>query len=110
MLARRADGDPIEWLQSAEKFPKLADAISPISYVRSGVPPTISLHAISDPEIPHAQAAKLHARLRAGNVRNELVTLQSNGHLTPEHPALELSRAYDRIFEFLRGSGVLHGR
>lgn len=110
ILARRAEGDPIEWLQSAEKAPKLAEAISPISYARSGVPPTISVHAISDPEIPHAQAAKLHARLRAGNVRNELVTLQSDGHLTPEHPQSELSRAYVRVFEFLRRSGVLHGR
>ena len=110
MLARRADGEPIEWLQSAEKAPELADAISPISYARAGMPPTVSVHAIADPEIPHAQAAKLHARLRAGGVQNELVTLQSDGHLTPEHPPSELSRAYVRVFKFLRQSGVFHGR
>lgn len=110
MFAREAAGEPIEWLQSAKRVPKLAEAISPISYAGSGVAPTISVHAIADPEIPHAQAAKLHAKLRIAGVRNELVTLQSDGHLTPEHPPRELDRGYARVFEFLRRSGVLKSR
>ncbi len=107
MLARLADGDPIKWLQPAEKASNLADVISPLSHVRSGAPPTISVHAIADPEVPHSQASKLHAQLESADILNELVTLQSEGHLTPQHPPSELARAYDRVFSFLCRSGVL---
>jgi acetyl esterase/lipase len=110
MLQRLADRDPIKWLRPAEKVPALATAVSPSSHVRSGLPPTISVHAISDPEIPHAQAAKLHDQLRTANVHNELVTIQSDGHLTRQHPASEVARAYDRVFAFLSRSGVLARR
>lgn len=110
MSARLADGDPIKWLRPAEKTPALADAVSPISYARAGRPPTLSVHAIGDPEVPHSQAAKLHARLQTVDVPNELVTLQSNGHLTPQHPPSEVARAYARVFRFLCRSGVLTKR
>lgn len=107
MFQRLADHDPIKWLRPAEKTTALADAVSPISYVRPGVPTTISVHAIGDPEIPHAQAAKLHDQLRAADVSNELVTIQSGGHLTRQHPASEIARAYDRVFAFLSRSGLM---
>ena len=107
MFARLKDGELIEWLQPAQRAPQLADAISPIQWARRGRPPTISVHAMSDPEVPHSQAARLHKGLRAAKVLNELVTLQSEGHLTPEHPPLEVARAYKRVFSFLVRSGVL---
>lgn len=110
MFQRLADGAPIDWLQAAVKTPSLADAISPIAHARKGVPPTISLHAAGDPEVPHSQATKLHRTLSSVNVLNELVTLQSQGHFTSEHPPLEVARAYDLVFKFLSRSGVLTGK
>jgi len=107
MFARLKDGEPIKWLQPAQKAPGLAAAISPIHWARRGTPPTISVHAMADPEVPHTQAARLHKRLRAAKVPNELVTLQSGGHLTPQHPPSEVARAYQRVFSFLGRSGVL---
>jgi acetyl esterase/lipase len=107
MFQRLADGAPIDWLQTAAKAPSLADVISPIVHARKGVPPTISLHAAGDPEVPHSQAANLHQKLSSANVLNELVTLQRQGHLTPEHPPSEVARAYDRVFRFLGQSGVM---
>lgn len=107
MFARLKDGEPIKWLQPAQNAPGLAEAISPIRWTRAGRPPTISVHAMADPEVPHTQAARLHKALRAAKVLNELVTLQSEGHLTPEHPPLEVVRAYKRVFSFLVRSGVL---
>ncbi len=107
MFARLKDGEPIKWLQPAQKAPGLADSISPIHWARRGRPPTISVHAMADPEIPHSQAVRLHKGLRAAKVPNELVTLQSRGHLTPQHPRSEVTRAYERVFSFLSRFGVL---
>lgn len=109
MFQRLSDRDPIKWLRPAENAPALADTVSPISYVLAGAPATVSVHAIGDPEIPHAQAAKLHEQLQAADISNELVTIQSDGHLTRQHPPSEIARAYDRVFAFLSRSGVMVG-
>lgn len=99
---RRADGDPIRWLEDAKEPLATARRLSPASHIRPGLPPTISLHAIADPEVPHAQAEDLHRALAKAGVRQELVTIQSSGHLTRDHPAAEVERAYQRIWRFLR--------
>lgn len=99
---RRADGDPIEWLEDAEDPLATAQRLSPGEHIRRDLPSTISLHAIGDPEIPYSHARDLHRALANAGVRQELVTIRSSGHLTRDHPPAEVERAYQRIWRFLR--------
>ena len=101
VVRRRGDGDPIRWLEDAKDPLATAHRLSPVEHVRRDLPATISLHAVGDPEVPHSHARNLHRALAKVGVRQELVTIQSNGHLTKEHPAAEVERAYQRIWRFL---------
>ena len=99
---RREDGDPIAWLEDAKDPLAAARHLSPVRHVRPDLPATISLHAAADPEVPHSHATCLHRALARAGVRQELVTMQSSGHLTKDHPAAEVERAYRQIWRFLR--------
>ncbi len=99
---RREDGEPISWLENSAQPVRMARQLSPVAHIRRGLPPTISVHAIADPEIPHAEAVKFHRSLARRSVRQELVTIRSSGHLTKDHPPDEVERAYQRVWQFLR--------
>ena len=102
LLRRRlSDGDPVRWLEDAEDPLRTARLLSPVRHVRPTVPPTLSVHATRDPEIPYAEAGALHHALRRRGVRQELVALDSSGHMTTDHPQVEVERAYQRIWRFL---------
>lgn len=104
---RRDDGDSIPWLENTEDPLRMARQLSPAAHVRRCLPPTISVHAVADPEIPHAEAVRFHSSLSKRGVRQELVTIRSSGHLTKEHPPEEVARAYQRVWQFL--AAVLRG-
>ncbi|MFT3788075.1 MAG: alpha/beta hydrolase [Tepidisphaeraceae bacterium] len=55
-------------------------AVSPINYVRHGLPPVLLLNGTADKSVPHAQSAHLHQRLSDMNVRSDLVSLEGAEH------------------------------
>jgi acetyl esterase/lipase len=90
----------IEWFGSMSNREALAKALSPISYVRPGLPPIITIHGDNDAIVPYSQALRLHAALNKAGVPNELVTIRGGGH--DGFSRQELMDSFVKIKEFLR--------
>jgi acetyl esterase/lipase len=95
----------VAWLGSQKNRNKMARRVSPLTYVRAGLPPIISVHADKDPTVPYSQAVRLHRALDKARVPNQLVTIhgEKHGHYAPEDDVV----AYREIQAFLAKRGVV---
>jgi len=89
----------VRWLGSQPDMAEIAERVSPMSYVRSDLPPVITIHGDADPTVPYNHAVQLHRSLDRAEVTNELVTVPNGGH--GGFPANEMLRIYGSIFSFL---------
>jgi dipeptidyl aminopeptidase/acylaminoacyl peptidase len=82
----------------------LARRLSPLTYVRAGLPPILSIHGDADPTVPYQEAVRLHAALAKAGTRNQLLTIPGGKHggFTPE----ERTNIYGVIREFLVKNGL----
>jgi len=69
----------IGWLGDKQSE-MVAEMVSPLTYVRAGVPPIISIHGDSDPGVPYAQKVRFHEELERVGATHELVTIKGGGH------------------------------
>jgi acetyl esterase/lipase len=83
---------------------ELAKRVSPLTHVRAGLPPILTVHGDADPTVPYPEAVALHAALAKVNVPNQLVTIKGGKHggFTPE----ERDHIYLTIREFLGKNGL----
>lgn len=95
----------IEWFGSMSNQKELAQQLSPISYVRAGLPPIITIHGDEDDIVPYTQAVRLHAALDKAGVPNQLVTIRGGKHGGFNRKVLVSSFA--TIREFLRKYNIL---
>lgn len=70
----------VRWLRGAPAVEDFARRLSPLTWVRKGLPPVLTLHGDADQIVPHEQAAKLHAALDRAGVPNQLVTIPGGAH------------------------------
>src|SRR5712671_5884150 len=70
----------VQWLGNQPNRAELAKASSPLTYVRAGVPPTISIHGDADPLVPYTHSVRLQEALQKAGVAHELVTVPGGGH------------------------------
>jgi len=84
---------------------ELAKKLSPLTYVRTGLPPIISIHGDADRTVPYPEAVRLHEALAKINVPNQLVTIPGGGH--GGFSAEERVKTYVTIREFLTKNGVM---
>ena len=84
---------------------ELARKVSPLTYVRAGLPPIITIHGDADRTVPYPEAVRLHEALAKVNVPNQLVTVPMGGH--GNFTAEERLKVYTTIREFLTKNGVL---
>ena len=89
----------VRWFGSNPNRQELAQMLSPIRYVRAGLPPIITIHGDQDPRIPHTQAVRLHEGLDRVGVPNQLVTIPGGGH--GGFPPDEMRRSHEAIRAFL---------
>ena len=89
----------VQWFGSNPNRRELATFLSPLSYVREGVPPVITIHGDADPRIPHTQAIRLHQGLDRVGVANQLVTIPGGGH--GGFPPDEMVKSHKAIRAFL---------
>ncbi len=68
------------WLGGVRGREDLARRLSPITYVRPGVPPVFTAHGSADPTVPYGQAVRFHAALTAAGVPNQLWTVAGGKH------------------------------
>lgn len=95
----------IEWFGSMSKRDELAKLLSPLTYVRPGLPPIISIHGDSDNIVPYTQAVRLHAALEKAGVVNRLFTIHGGKH--DGFNRQELISSFDAIKEFLLKNHIL---
>ncbi len=95
----------MEWLGSQDGRAELARQLSPITHVRAGLPPIITIQGDGDDVAPYSQAVRLHAALDKAGVPNQLVTIKGRKH--DGFNRQELVSSYAAIREFLRKNGVL---
>jgi len=69
-----------QWIGNQPNRVDIAKAASPLTYVRAGVPPTISVHGDADPLVPYAHSVRLQEALQKAGVAHELVTISGGGH------------------------------
>ena len=93
------------WMGSQADQLAIAKRVSPLTYVRAGLPPVISIHGSEDSVVPYEHSVRLHRALTAAGVPNELVTINGGGH--GQFKDSEVEDAYERIRAFLRARGLL---
>lgn len=73
-------GFALSWFGSLPGRDEIARQISPLTYVRPGLPSVLTIHGDADPLVPYAQAVRLHHALTGAGVDNQLLTIQAGGH------------------------------
>jgi acetyl esterase/lipase len=94
----------LQWVGSATNRDALAKSVSPLTYVRSDLPPILSIQGDADPIVPYSQNVRLRDALTKAGVANELFTIPGGGH--GNFKADERTRAYAKIREFLAKNGL----
>ena len=93
-----------QWMGSLPNREEIARRVSPLTYIRPGLPPIMTIHGDADTTVPYEQAVRLHAALDKANIPNRFLTIPGgkHGNFTPE----ERTRIYEAIREFLAKNGL----
>ena len=70
----------VTWLGGMPNRETVARRASPLTYVRSGLPPILTIHGDADTVVPYVHATRLHKALDKKNVPNELLTIPGGKH------------------------------
>jgi acetyl esterase/lipase len=94
----------VEWLGSAVDRQAIAKRLSPLEYVRSGLPAVLMIHGDADPTVPYQHSLRLKAALDKAGVPNRLHTVPGGHHggFTAEQNV----QVYGAIREFLKAQGL----
>ncbi len=98
----------VAWMGSKLDRMTLAKRVSPMTYVRAGLPPILTIHGDVDNIVPYRHALDLHAALNDAGVANRLHTVPGKGHgnFTPEEQQenFRVIRAF--LAEHVTGGGA----
>lgn len=97
----------VRWLGSLANAGEVAKRVSPLTYVRKGLPPVLTIHGDADPTVPYQHAVRLHQGLDKAGAPNQLLTIPGGKHggFTNE----ETVKIQKTIEAFLTKHGVLGG-
>ena len=91
----------VKWIGSQPDSTALITRVSPITYVRPGLPPVITVHGDTDPAAPYESAVRFHAALQKAGDVNQLVTIPGGMHGFHAFDDAQTRDAYAKIFAFL---------
>jgi acetyl esterase/lipase len=94
----------LSWVGSQPDAEEIAKRVSPLSYVRPGLPAILTIHGDQDKYVPYQHAVRLHAALEKAGVKNELMTMPGGGHggFTAEQDF----QMWEKIKQFLASVGI----
>ena len=93
----------VMWMGSQKNADEVAKSVSPLTYVRPGLPPVLTIHGDKDDVVPYSQATRLHEALEKAKVTNRLITI-NGGHGQFEQK--DYVRAYTEIWKFLKENKI----
>jgi acetyl esterase/lipase len=98
-------GYAVAWLGSRPNREEIAKRVSPLTYVRPGLPPILSIQGDADPTVPYSHSVRLQEALEKAGVPHQLVTIPGGKHggFSPE----ERTRIFVAIREFLAKNGIV---
>ena len=70
----------VTWMGSMPNRFEIAERVSPLTYVRDGLPPILTIHGDADPTVPYQHGIRLQEELTKAGVSNELHTVRGGGH------------------------------
>ena len=87
------------WMGSLPNAEEVAKSVSPLTYVRAGLPPIISIHGDKDSVVPYSHSVRLHEALKKTKSVEQLVTIEGGDHgmFTKE----QYTKGFDAIWKFL---------
>ncbi len=93
------------WIGSQPDPEKLAERVSPLTYVRKGLPPIFTVHGDNDELVPYTQAVRLNKALEKADVPHKFITIPGGHHggFTRD----QMTMIYGAIRDFLKQAGVL---
>ena len=89
----------VTWFGSMIDREEIARRVSPLTYVRSALPPILTIHGDADPTVPYQHGVRLRDALDKAGVPNRLVTVP--GGLHGGFSQSEMVRIYSEIRQFL---------
>lgn len=94
----------VQWLPEQPGRIDLAKRLSPLTYVRKGLPSILTVQGENDRTVPHEQGVRLTAALQQAGVDAEMMTVPgaAHGFNKGQWPAV-----HARIFDFLAKRGIL---
>ena len=94
----------VTWLGSLPNKDEIAKRVSPLTWVRPGLPPILTIHGDMDQLVPYDEAVRLHAALTKAGVTNQLLTIPGgrHGNFSPD----ERTKIFTTIHEFLATNGL----
>ena len=89
----------VAWLSSMPGKEEIARRVSPLTYVRSGLPPVLTIHGDADPTVPYTHALRFKEAMEKAGASDQLLTIPGGKHggFTVE----ERAKIYAAIKDFL---------
>lgn len=94
----------VRWLSGLPNPKETARRVSPLQYVRAGLPAILTIHGDADRVAPYSHAVRLHKALDEARVPNQLLTIPGGNHGSFKRD--EFIRIYATIREFLKKQGI----
>jgi acetyl esterase/lipase len=98
----------VTWLGSMTNRDEVAKRVSPLTYVRAGMPPVITIQGDADPTVPYTHGVRLHQALEKAGVPNQHVTIPGGKH--GGFTDAEMAKAYTAILSFLAKQNLVSQR
>jgi acetyl esterase/lipase len=95
----------VQWMGSMPNRVEVARRVSPLTYVRAGLPPIISIQGDQDPTVPYAHSVRLQDALKQAGIDGQLVTIPGGKH--GGFTRAENQRAHEAIKAFLAKHGLI---
>jgi dipeptidyl aminopeptidase/acylaminoacyl peptidase len=95
----------VDWIGNQNDKEAIAVRVSPLTYVRKGLPPIFTVHGDNDQLVPYNQAVRLRDALTKVGVPNRLLTIPGGRH--GGFKKGEMIEIHDAIMEFLKKNKIL---
>ncbi|HEX6279917.1 MAG TPA: alpha/beta hydrolase [Pyrinomonadaceae bacterium] len=89
----------VMWMGSLPNADEVARSVSPLTYVRPGLPPVITIHGDKDDVVPYTHSTRLHDALKKDKNVERLITIEGGGH--GMFAKEQYTKGFDEIWKFL---------